>query len=165
VKPRTPADTPGGGGTAQRATPADAGLCVAAVARWGVGPVSFTAEPGEVVIITGRCRSGKSTVAGIVAGFTKPDAGRVLLDGVDVHSLTDPELEARIGWFTAVAGPAVGVEEQPALPLVVADEPQHAHPMRVVCAAVRAFTAAGSVVIIVAHPGPITTLGDQVVRL
>lgn len=43
MKQRTPADT-SGGGTPQRATPADAGLCVAAVARWDVGLVSFTGD-------------------------------------------------------------------------------------------------------------------------
>ncbi len=43
-------------------------LQVDAVCRRNVGPISFSAEPGESVAITGRSGSGKSTVAGIVAG-------------------------------------------------------------------------------------------------
>ena len=48
-------------------------------------------ESGEFLIITGRSGSGKTTLLNVVAGLTRPDAGEVLLDGVDLWSLSDRE--------------------------------------------------------------------------
>lgn len=49
-----------------------------------VDNVSFTVPDGAVLGIVGESGSGKSTVARVIAGLTKPQAGRVLLDGVDL---------------------------------------------------------------------------------
>jgi putative ABC transport system ATP-binding protein len=43
--------------------------------------VSLTAAPGEFVSITGPPGSGKTTLLNLVAGFTRPDAGSVTVDG------------------------------------------------------------------------------------
>lgn len=40
--------------------------------------------PGEVVAVLGPSGSGKSTLLRVIAGLVTPDAGRVMLDGVDV---------------------------------------------------------------------------------
>jgi ATP-binding cassette, subfamily B, bacterial len=50
--------------------------------------LSFRARPGELVAITGPSGSGKSTVAKLLLRFYDADAGRILLDGVDVTDLS-----------------------------------------------------------------------------
>jgi ATP-binding cassette subfamily B protein len=60
--------------------------------------VSFTARPGEVTAIVGGTGSGKSTLAGLIPRFYDVNAGRVLVDGVDVREMTQADLRARIGF-------------------------------------------------------------------
>ncbi|MEV4799783.1 ABC transporter ATP-binding protein [Nonomuraea sp. NPDC049421] len=58
--------------------------------------LSFTAEPGEVVVITGPSGAGKSTLAKLLLRFYDPDSGRILLDGTDVRRLTRQSLRENI---------------------------------------------------------------------
>ncbi len=44
----------------------------------------LTVESGECLALIGPSGAGKSTLLGLVAGFERPDAGRVRFDGVDV---------------------------------------------------------------------------------
>jgi ABC-type bacteriocin/lantibiotic exporter with double-glycine peptidase domain len=46
--------------------------------------ISFVAKPDTVTALIGSSGSGKSTIIGLVAAFYKPNAGRVLVDGVDL---------------------------------------------------------------------------------
>jgi ABC-type lipoprotein export system ATPase subunit len=46
---------------------------------------------GEFLVITGRSGSGKTTLLNIGAGLTKPSAGEVRLEDVDLWSLSDKE--------------------------------------------------------------------------
>jgi len=48
--------------------------------------ISFTIEPGTTMGLVGESGSGKSTVARMITGLVSPDAGEVLLDGVDILS-------------------------------------------------------------------------------
>jgi ABC-type polar amino acid transport system ATPase subunit len=43
--------------------------------------VSFTAQRGEVVVITGPSGSGKTTILRAIAGLEQPDAGQIAVDG------------------------------------------------------------------------------------
>jgi peptide/nickel transport system ATP-binding protein len=52
-----------------------------------VDDVSFSIARGTTHAIVGESGAGKSTVARIVFGFTKPDAGVVTFDGVDLGPL------------------------------------------------------------------------------
>ncbi|MCY0898131.1 MAG: ABC transporter ATP-binding protein [Firmicutes bacterium] len=46
--------------------------------------ISFTADKGEFISLLGPSGSGKTTLLRIVAGFERPDAGRIVVDGEDV---------------------------------------------------------------------------------
>jgi ATP-binding cassette subfamily B protein/subfamily B ATP-binding cassette protein MsbA len=48
--------------------------------------VSLRVEPGEMIALVGATGAGKSTLVSLLARFYDPDAGRVLLDGVDLKS-------------------------------------------------------------------------------
>ncbi len=58
--------------------------------------LDFSVARGEMVALLGPSGSGKTTALRIIAGFEKPDAGRILLNGKDVTDL-DPALR-RIGF-------------------------------------------------------------------
>src|SRR5262245_12540568 len=46
-------------------------------------------ERGQFLAVTGRSGSGKSTLLGMIGGLSRPTAGTVVVDGVDVWSLSD----------------------------------------------------------------------------
>lgn len=47
--------------------------------------ISFHIEPGELVVLTGPSRSGKSTLLQSLAGLMKPTSGEILIDGVSLY--------------------------------------------------------------------------------
>src|SRR5262245_20345084 len=49
--------------------------------RQVIGGIDFKVEDGEFVAICGPSGCGKSTLMNIVAGFERPDSGRVVVDG------------------------------------------------------------------------------------
>ncbi len=60
--------------------------------------VSFTIAPGQMVGVVGTTGGGKSTVVGLIPRFYDANAGRVLVDGVDVRDLTKSSLRSQIGF-------------------------------------------------------------------
>jgi ATP-binding cassette, subfamily B, bacterial len=58
--------------------------------------VSFTAHPGETVAIVGHTGSGKTTLTRLINRIFDADAGRVLVDGVDVRDWSLESLRAQI---------------------------------------------------------------------
>ncbi len=61
--------------------------------------VDFTLEAGRSLGIVGESGSGKSTLARLVMALERPSAGRVLFDGIDLHTLDAAALcRARVGF-------------------------------------------------------------------
>ena len=68
--------------------------------------ISFSVEPGKILIITGPNGSGKSTLAKIIMGIEKPTSGKILLDGVDITNLSITE-RAKMGIGYAFQQPPI----------------------------------------------------------
>jgi len=54
--------------------------------------ISLTIQRGEFVAVMGASGSGKSTLLHVIAGLTRPDEGRVLIDGQDLSAMSDRQL-------------------------------------------------------------------------
>ena len=86
--------------------------------------VNLKVLDGEFAFVAGRSGSGKTTLMSMIAGLTKPTVGEVLIDGVQIWSLSDKELSAlrnqKIG-FMFQGGyviPTLSVIDNVALPTV-----------------------------------------------
>lgn len=66
-------------------------LCGAGISRQGrriVSDLDLELSPGTITVVVGAVGSGKTTLLDLAGGQTHADTGIVLLDGVDVRSLT-----------------------------------------------------------------------------
>jgi ATP-binding cassette subfamily B protein len=63
-----------------------------------VDDVSLDLLPGKLVAVVGASGSGKSTLAGLLAGLYKPEAGRILYDGIDLADLDLRWLRSQLGF-------------------------------------------------------------------
>jgi ABC-type bacteriocin/lantibiotic exporter with double-glycine peptidase domain len=59
--------------------------------------VNLRAPAGSVVAIVGSSGAGKSTLLSLLLGLYRPTAGRILIDGRDLHSLRLSEYRKHIG--------------------------------------------------------------------
>lgn len=53
--------------------------------------LNYQLQQGEYVAIMGESGVGKSTLLNLIAGLDTPDAGEILIDGVDMSSLSDDD--------------------------------------------------------------------------
>ncbi|PIE74853.1 MAG: glycine/betaine ABC transporter ATP-binding protein [Deltaproteobacteria bacterium] len=58
----------------------------------GVGGVSFDVKEGEILVIMGLSGSGKSTLVRCINRLIEPDAGKIIIDGININILNDKEL-------------------------------------------------------------------------
>ncbi len=57
----------------------------------------FEALPGTVTALVGPSGAGKSTLVSLVAGFAKPSEGRLLVDGVNLSTVTTASYRSQLG--------------------------------------------------------------------
>lgn len=77
-----------------------------------VSDASFSLMVGEVVAITGPSGAGKSSLLRLLNRLDVPNAGRVLLEGVDTASLDVRELRQRVGMVMQQANLFPGTVEE-----------------------------------------------------
>ena len=76
------------------------GLCFSYPSRPGqlaLDGFSLDVAPGETVALTGPSGAGKSTVFQLLLRFYDPQAGRIVIDGVDIRDADLQALRGRIG--------------------------------------------------------------------
>ncbi len=84
--------------------------------------VSFTLEAGRSLGIVGESGSGKSTLARLVMALDRPTAGRVLLQGRDLHALQPQALrEARRDFQMVFQDPYGSLDPRQTVERIVAE--------------------------------------------
>ena len=59
-----------------------------------LAPIDVTVRAGQFVAVQGPSGSGKTTCLLIAGGLLRPDSGRALIDGHDLHAMTRNQLAA-----------------------------------------------------------------------
>lgn len=104
------------------------------VARYGnrtiLDGVTFNAQRGEITVILGGSGCGKTTVLRHIVGLQTPASGRVLIDGRDIHGVSEDEQEAMLrnigmSFQGGALFNSLTLEENVALPII---EHLHADP-------------------------------------
>ncbi|MGE5546467.1 MAG: peptidase domain-containing ABC transporter [Solirubrobacterales bacterium] len=74
--------------------------------------VSFEVEPGEVVAVTGRNGSGKSTILKLLLGLYAPQAGSIRVDSADIRQIDPIELRHAMSYVPQVCNLFFGTVAQ-----------------------------------------------------
>jgi ATP-binding cassette subfamily B multidrug efflux pump len=91
--PQVPVEVPSGGLLEFR----DATFRYPGADRPVLDGVTFDVRPGRTTAVIGSTGSGKTTLVNLATRLADVSSGAVLLDGVDVRSVTDADLRRRIG--------------------------------------------------------------------
>jgi ABC-type multidrug transport system fused ATPase/permease subunit len=59
--------------------------------------IAFESHPGTMTALVGSSGSGKSTIISLICAFHKPDAGRVLIDGIDLSTVRLDDYRSQLG--------------------------------------------------------------------
>src|SRR6202034_3426847 len=62
--------------------------------------IDLVIPPGERVGVVGPSGAGKSTLVNLLLRFYEPEAGRILIDGQDIATVTQESLRAQIAMVT-----------------------------------------------------------------
>ena len=76
-----------------------------------VDDVSLSINKGEIFALLGGSGSGKSTLLRMLAGFERPTAGRILLDGVDITDMPPYERPINMMFQSYALFPHMSVEQ------------------------------------------------------
>ena len=76
----------------------DVTFSYAGAAEPAIRNITFATAPGEVTAIIGGTGAGKSTLITLIPRFYDVDSGSVLVDGIDVRTMTQQDLRAKIGF-------------------------------------------------------------------
>src|SRR5690554_2448683 len=87
--------------------------------------INLSIKQGEFVTVVGASGSGKSTLLHLLGGVDKPTSGKVIVDGVELYSLTEKEIaifrRRKVGFIFQFYNlvPVLTVEENIKLPLLL----------------------------------------------
>lgn len=59
--------------------------------------ININAKPGQIVALVGRSGAGKTSIVNLIPRFYDPSSGRILVDGIDVRTVTQQSLRSQIG--------------------------------------------------------------------
>jgi ATP-binding cassette subfamily B protein len=59
--------------------------------------VDFIVEPGKSIAVVGPTGAGKTTIVNLLSRFYNPDSGKVLIDGIDLASVTISSVRQQVG--------------------------------------------------------------------
>jgi len=63
-----------------------------------VSNASFSAKSGETIAVIGGTGSGKSSLVNLILRYYDAESGEILLNGIDIRSITQEELRNHIGY-------------------------------------------------------------------
>lgn len=89
-----------------------------------VSDVSLRIKQGEIFTLLGPSGSGKSTTLSIIAGFVKPNEGKLLIEGKDVTSVSPRQRDLGMVFQNYALFPHLNIYENVAFPLRVRKTPQ-----------------------------------------
>ena len=58
------------------------------VGGFRLGPLNLKVNDNEILVIIGSTGSGKTTVLNLISGLLEPDSGSILVDGIDITSVS-----------------------------------------------------------------------------
>jgi subfamily B ATP-binding cassette protein MsbA len=58
--------------------------------------ICIKAEPGQIVALVGRSGAGKTSIVSLIPRFYDPISGRVLVDGIDIKTVTQESLRRQV---------------------------------------------------------------------
>lgn len=70
-------------------------LSIALSDQFAINNLNLTIQKGEIIALVGPSGSGKSTIMNLITRVMKPDSGSILLESVDVFSITDTKEYAK----------------------------------------------------------------------
>ena len=94
--------------------------------------INISFHQHEFTAVVGRSGSGKSTLMNMITGIDKPTAGRVIVDGLEVHNLSETEMAKWRGENLGIVFqfyqliPVLSLVENVMLPMQIADKFSHA---------------------------------------
>lgn len=74
--------------------------------------INLDIKPGEFIALTGASGAGKSTLVKLISGLYEPQAGALVLDGMDMRQLSISEVRQAIGYVPQQATFFYGTIEQ-----------------------------------------------------
>lgn len=89
-----------------------------------VDNISLSIEAGEFFTLLGPSGCGKTTLLRMIAGFDAPDAGQILLDGVDLSGVPPESRAVRTVFQNYALFPHMTVAQNIAFPLEMANTPK-----------------------------------------
>jgi putative spermidine/putrescine transport system ATP-binding protein len=89
-----------------------------------VDDLTLTIDPGEFFTLLGPSGSGKTTTLMMLAGFTEPTSGRILVDGVDIAHVPSDKRNIGVVFQDYALFPHMTVRDNLAFPLEMRKEPR-----------------------------------------